>query len=438
LVNYIRAYYYLRSLLRRVYWPKEKLRRYQYEKLREILEYSYENVPFYHMKFKEAGVKPSDVKTIEDLKKLPIIRKDEIRRSLNQIISKKHDVSKLKILRTSGSTGEPLYFYISGQEDEYRKARHLRANIICGQRLRDKHVVITHPLYFSQTTKLQRFLGLYTPIPVSVFDDVDTQISLIEKLKPDILDGYASSLLLLAKRIDEKGLKTIKPRFLISGADLIDTYSRKYVEKVFGAPFYDQYGCAELDRLAWQCEEREGYHIDADTIIMEFVDDDGEEVAPEETGEIVCTSLFNRAMPFIRYAVGDIGKASKEDTCPCGRTFPLMKIIEGRKDSIVILPDGRAISSFAFIAGMYQLSFYKDIEQFRVVQKKENLFRFLLKMKSTSINRKFAEKELIAFFSKVLNVTGDEVKFEVDFVSDIPLDKSGKFSVVIPELKSEK
>jgi len=437
LVNYVRAYYYLKSVLKRVYWPKEELRHYQNEKLREILEYAYENVPFYHRKFKEAGVKPSHIKTIDDLKKLPIVRKDEIRRSMNQIVSKKHKLSKLKILRTSGSTGEPLYFYISGQEDEYRKARHLRANIVCGQRLRDKHVIITHPLYFSQTTRLQRFLGLYAPIPVSVFDDVDTQISVIERLKPDILDGYASSLLLLAKRIDEKGLETIKPRFLISGADLIDAYSRKYVEEVFDAPFYDQYGCAELERLAWQCEEREGYHIDADSIIMEFVDDDGEEVASEETGEIVCTSLFNRAMPFIRYAVGDIGKASGEDVCSCGRTFPLMKIIEGRKDSIVVLPGGRAMSSFAFIAGMYQLSFYKDIEQFRVVQKKENLFRFLLKMKSTSVNRKFAEKELIAFFSKVLNVTGDEVSFEVDFVSDIPLDKSGKFSVVIPELKSE-
>ncbi|MEM3702981.1 MAG: phenylacetate--CoA ligase family protein [Candidatus Bathyarchaeia archaeon] len=436
MVNYVRAYYYLRGLMKRVFWPKQKIRQYQNERLRETLEYAYENVPFYYRKFKEAEVKPSDVKTVEDLKRLPITRKDEIRTNPSEMVSKEYEVSKLKMLRTSGSTGHPLYFYISGWEDEYRKARHLRANIACGQRLRDRYVTITHPLYFSQSTRLQRFLGFYAPIPVSVFDDVDKQISTIERLKPDILDGYASSLLLLAKRIDEKGVETIKPRFLISGADLIDAYSRKYVEEVFGVPFYDQYGCAELERLAWQCEERGEYHIDADSIIMEFVDEDGDEVARGETGEIVCTSLFNRAMPIVRYAVGDLGRASEENECPCGRTFPLMKILEGRKDSVVVLPDGRAMSSFAFIAAMYQLSFYKDIDQFRVVQKREDLFRFLIKMKSNNVDSSSAEKELIGFFNKVLNVADNEVEFEVDFVDNIPLDESGKFRIVVSELDS--
>jgi len=438
LVNYLRAYYYLHSLRKRVYWPQERLRKYQNKKLREILGYAYENVPFYHSKFSGAGVKPSDIKTVEDLKKLPITRKDEVRRNLNQAVSRKFKFSKLKMHRTSGSTGQPLYFYISEAEDEYRKARHLRANIVCGQRLRDRYVTITHPLYFSQTTRLQRFLGFYAPIPVSVFDDVDEQISIIERLKPDVLDGYASSILLLAKRIDEKGIETIKPRFLISGADLIETHFRKYVEEAFDAPFYDQYGCAELERLAWQCEERAGYHIDADSIIMEFVDKDGEEVALGETGEIVCTSLFNYAMPFIRYAVGDIGRASEENTCPCGRTFPLMKIMEGRKDAVIVLPDGRAMSSFAFIAAMYQLSFYKDIDQFRIIQKKENLFQFLIKMKKNSLNGKSVEKELVALFRKVLDIAGDEVKFEVDCVDDIPLDESGKFRIVVSKYTSDR
>jgi phenylacetate-CoA ligase len=437
LVNYIRAYFYLRSLHKRVFWPEERLRRYQTEKLREVLKYAYENVPFYRRKFEEAEVKPSDVKAVEDLKKLPITTKDEIRRNLNEAISKEYEVSRLGVHRTSGSTGEPLYFYLSGAEDEYRKARHLRANIACGQRLRDRYVTITHPLYFGQTTRLQRFLGFYAPIPVSVFDDVDKQIPIIERLKADVLDGYASSLLLLAKRVDEKGVGTINPRFLISGADLIDAYSRKYVERVFDAPFYDQYGCAELERLAWQCEAKNGYHIDADSIIMEFVDDVGEEVAPGETGEIVCTSLFNYAMPFIRYAVGDVGKASEEKTCSCGRTFPLMKIVEGRKDSVVVLPDGRAMSSFAFLAAMYQLSFYKDIDQFRVIQKKDDLFQFLIKMNNSSFDGKSAENELVAFFSKVLNVMGDEVKFEVDFVDSIPLGESGKFRIVVSEVNRE-
>ena len=436
MVNYFRAWYYLRSMMRRAYWPRNKLTKYQNEKLREIVKYAWNNVPFYHEKFREAGVKPTDIKTIEDLSKLPIIRKDDIKRNGIRMISREYDIAKLRKLRTSGSTGEPLFFYISGKEDEFRKAKHLRANIACGQRPRDKWVAITSPPYFSQATKLQRLLGIYAPVSVSVFDDVVNQISIIEKLRPDVLDGYGSSLLLLAREIEKMGIDTIKPRLLLSGADLIGPRSRHFVENVFGAPLYDQYSSAEFERLAWQCKEKNGYHIDADSVIMEFVDENGENVAPEEAGEIVCTSLFNRAMPLIRYALNDLGKASDEGLCPCGRTFPLMKVIEGRKDDVIVLPDGRAMSSLAFIVAMYDLSFYKDIEKFRVIQKRVNHFKFLIKLRNREVyNEESIKAEMVAHFSKVLMIDANEMNFDIELTNEIPLDKSGKFRIVISELK---
>ena len=350
------------------------------------------------------------------------------------MVSRGFDVSKLKKCRTSGSTGEPLHFFLSHSEDEYRKAKHLRASMSCGQKPRDKWVVITSPIYFQQATKLQKMIGLFAPVSVSVYNDVAAQIKTISCLRPDVLDGYASSILLLAKEIDRTGTNSIKPRLLVSGADLIDAPSRKLVEKVFKVPFYDQYGCAELERLASQCVEKRGYHIDADSVVMQFLDENGEEVSPGETGEIVCTSLFNYAMPFIRYAVGDMGKALTENSCACGRTLPLMGMIEGRKDALITLPDGRSLSSFAFIAAAYQLSFYDKIAKFRVIQKKIGHFVFLIKVKDKSIEA-FAEKELVAHFCQVLNMRPDEVTFEVRFVDDIPLDKSGKFQIVISEVE---
>lgn len=417
--------------MKRAYWPHDRLRAHQNKKLREIVRYSYHHAPFYHEKFSEAGIKPGDVRTIEDLAKLPITRKDEAKKNLDRMVSKEYSIANLKILRTSGSTGKPLYFYINGAEDEFRKARHLRANIACGQKLRDRWVTITSPIYFNQATRLQQILRIYAPMSVSVFDDVATQVSIIQKLKPDILDGYSSSLLLLAKEVEKRGIDTIKPRLMISGADLVDSPSRQFVENVFNAPFYDQYGAAEFERLAWQCEEKREYHIDADSTIMQFVDENGEETAPGETGEIVCTSLFNRVMPFIRYALGDVGTASEETDCPCGRIFPLMKLMEGRKDDVVVLPDGRAMSSFAFIAAMYQLSFYNGIDQFRIVQKNKSSFKFLIKTKDKSIDKILAEKELIEHISKIFDIRSNEVNFEVEWVDDIPLDKSGKFRIVV-------
>lgn len=436
MVNCVRAYYYLQSMKKRAFWPRHKLEIYVNKRLRQIVKHAYDNVPFYHNKFKEAGMKPEKFQGVEDLKKLPILSKDELRSNLDQMIARNYDASKLKTLRTSGSTGQPLYFFITNKEDEFRKARHLRANIACGQRLRDRWVTITSPIYFNQTTKFQRILGIYAPLSVSVFSDAATQISIIRKLRPDVLDGYASSLFLLSKEVQKRGIDDINPRFLISGADIIDAVSRQFVEKVFDASFFDQYGAAEFERLAWQCKEKNGYHIDADSVVMEFLDENGEEVAPGETGEIVCTSLFNYAMPFIRYKVGDVGSASRDSECPCGISFPLMKVFEGRKDSFVVLPDGRVLSPLAIGDAMCMFKYFRNIYQYRFIQRRIDAFKILIDKKDESVEDKIMEIELLKHILRVLKLSSSQVTIDAEFVSEVPLDKSGKIRKVVSELEN--
>lgn len=380
-------------------------------------------------------IKPGDIRTVKDLDKVPIVKKDEIRKNFREAVSKNFDVRRLKELRTSGSTGYPLFFYVTKAEDEFRKAKHLRANISCGQKPRDKWVTITSPLHFAETPKLQRLIGLYAVTPLSVFDDVATQVSKIERLSPDILDGYSNSILLLAKEVEKRGLKTIKPKFLITGAELIAKSSREFIEDVFDASLYDQYASVELERMAWQCREKSEYHIDADSVVMQFVDEDGEEVAPGEEGEIVCTSLFNHAMPFIRYALDDIGVLSENTECACGRTFPLMKVMEGRKTSLLSLPGGRVLGPFAFMLAVWTFKHYDCIDLFRIIQKRKDLLVFRLKTKDCGSDEKKIEKELVTHLRRVLSISEDEVAFEIEFVDDIPLDKSGKFKIVVSELE---
>jgi len=430
---YLRVAYYLGCLLKHTRWSRERLSKFQNQKVREIVNYAYRHVPFYHRKFRQLGLRPEDIKGVEDLKKLPIIRRKELQKNAGELISDEFNIDKLKKVSTSGSTGKPLFTYLTKSEDAFRKAKLLRANIVCGQKPRDKWVVITAPQHEAEPLKLQRLLGIYAPIPVSVFESASEQLSKIERIRPDVLDGYSSSLLLLAKEAEKSGVDTIRPKVVIGGAELIDRSSKKYLEKVFQAPFYDEYACVELERLAWQCEERNQYHIDADSIVMEFVDEDGEEVAPGETGEIVCTSLFNYAMPFIRYAIGDLGKASEEENCPCGRTFPLMKVIEGRKDSLIFLPDGRVLSPLAIGWIMEFYKYYQYIDQYRVVQRKIDFFKFIIKKKN-SIDEEVMKAELIAHLRRMLKLGASDVEFEVEFVDNIPLDRSGKLRKVISEI----
>jgi len=432
-MNYLRAYSFLRGLMRSAYWSREKLEKYQNKKLKKILLYAYRNVPFYHKKFKQLGINPSGFRGRIDLNKLPIITKDEIRNNLCEVISREFDIKKLRLVSTSGSTGKPLSFYISQVEDEFRKAKHLRANISCGQRFYHRWVTITAPHHFGEATKLQRLLGFYSPIPISVFSDVSLQIEALKRIKPHILDGYSSSLLLLAKELNKKRTKPFHPLFIIGGAELIDENSRLYIENIFDSPFYDQYACVELERIAWQCPERAGYHLDSDTVIVQFIGKDGEEVGAGERGEVVCTSLFNFAMPLIRYAVGDLAVPSDEK-CPCGRSLPLIRAIEGRRDSLLFLCDGRILSPRFFTIAMSMFRFYNFIDQYRIVQRKINYFEIYVKTKeSVRVCKDLFERELVEHLRKTIILPVDLADFRINFVDKIPLDKSGKLRIVVSE-----
>jgi len=430
--NLLRILYYLARAMKRAYWDDVKLRKYQERRLRSVVKYAYDFVPFYHEKFRKVGVIPGDIKTLEDLTKLPIVRKDEMRcEDPRKLVSVEYDINKLKVERTSGSTGQPFATYMSGVEDDWRKSIYMRANISCGQKPRDRWVVITSPHHFKDTTGIQRRLGIYAQTCVCLFSSVEEQIRFINEARPDVLDGYSGSLLLLAKEVNGRGLKTIRPRIIFGSADLMDVASRQFLERVFEAPFYDQFGCAEVDRTAWQCPEKAGYHIDVDSVIMQFVDNEEDEVSNGERGEIVYTSLFNYAMPFIRYAVGDVGVPSDEK-CPCGRTFPLLKIVEGRRDSVLLLPDGRLLSPMAFRIAMSR--FFEKIMQYRVVQKKRDLFKIYIKRKDESIDEEILESELEAHIKRMLDLDVCEIKFEIKFVEHVPLSKSGKSMAVVSEL----
>ena len=431
MTNYLRAFYYLKSMRGRAYWSPRKLEKYQNTRLSRIVGYAYDKVPFYNRLFRECGVHPEDIKTKSDLKKLPIISKKELRQNKQEIISKDFNLKNLKAMSTSGSTGEPLFVFLSENEIEFRKAKHLRANTALGQKPWDQWATLTGPQHFAKTTRLQRLIPLYTPITISVFDDFNTQISMLESIKPKVIEGYSSSLLLLAKEIEKSGLKTITPNHVIGGAELSDEQSREYVEKVFSVPFYDQYSSVEFERMAWQCKEKNMYHIDSDALMMEFLDKDGEEVSSGERGEMVCTSLFNYAMPLIRYRIGDVGVPSDEK-CDCGRNLPLMRMVEGRKDHLIVLSNGQVLTPRTFTVAMHEFQYYPHIEQFRVIQKKLDLFEISLKLKDKSLEE-LIRRELIAHLRSIFSP--HNLKFDVRFVEEMPLDKNGKLTIVFSEVQ---
>jgi len=239
---------------------------------------------------------------------------------------------------------------------------------------------------------------------------------------------------MLAKEAKRRDLKTIKPHLLFGNAEYIDIESRKFIQEVFGAPYCDQFGCAEMDRTAWQCLERDGYHMDVDSVITEFLDQNGQMVNPGEEGEVTYTSLFNFSMPFIRYAIGDIGVPS-DDKCSCGQSLPLMKMIAGRKDSFLTLPGNRILSPMVFNFAVNRFKYYDNIDQYRIHQKRIDYFDVYLKMNRLPKEQNGLLIEFEDHLKNFLNIAKNEVEFNISFVDDIPLSKNGKLMSVWSDIK---
>ena len=412
------------------------MKRFQDKRIRRLVRHAYGSVPFYNRVFKEAGLDPYSVKGVDDLSKLPIVKKDVFKRqSPSELVSKEYDMARLKKVRTSGSSGTPFQMYIDNVEDSWRKSIYMRANISCGQRAFDRWVVLTSPHHFHDTTGIQRKLGLFSQRCVSLWDPTEKKIEEIAAINPHILDGYSGSLVLLAKEMARQGVSVIKPRLMFGNAEAIDLEARRYIEKVFGAPYCDQYGSAEVDRASWQCLERQGYHMDVDSVITEFVDEGGEAVVDGESGEVVFTSLFNFAMPLLRYAIGDVG-APSDESCACGRTLPLMKVVEGRKDSFLALPGGRTVSPMIFNFAMSTFKYYADVDQYLIRQKKLDLFEVSLKMADGWVENDDVSREFQRHIKKFMDFAEGEIRFDVSVVDEIERSQTGKLLSVTSDLKT--
>ena len=420
-----RMLFYLYKLRRNLRLKPSELRRLQLERFRFLVRYAYENVPFYHTKFKLAGFKPSDVKGFDDLCKIPATSKFEIQAcDLKDMVAGNVDLGSLRKRTTSGSTGVPLVTFVDGRVEDFDVAVWMRALFEDGLRVRDKMCVIADP---KKESVFQR-LGLAKRKYISIFDSAERQLALIKEFKPDVVKGYASSLFILAEEF-ENLVSEIEPRLVFSGAEVLDAPSKKLISSRFGAELFDCYACSELGLLAWECKEHSGYHVNADSVLMEFVGDGGEAVAFGERGRVVCTGLFNRVMPLIRYELDDV-VVPVNDECACGRSLPLVKFVEGRADDLLVAADGRLISPTVFFP--YPFESVDWIKRFRVIQESPKRLVIQVAPKKAVENQsqiiEVAKRKLHELFGNL------EVKFE--FMENIPLDSSGKFRKVISRINS--
>ena len=321
---------------------REQLAKMQLERLKKTVKHVYDNVPLYRERMDAAGIKPEDVKTMDDLCRLPFTSKQDLRDTYpyGMFAVPMDDVVRLHA--SSGTTGKQIVVgYTEGDLDIWNEIC-ARAIVAAGGTKSDKvHVSYGYGLFTGG-------LGLHggasklgaTCIPVSS-GNTARQITILQDFGSDILCCTPSYAMYIGEEIEKAGIdpRSLKLRAGIFGAEPWTEEMRRQIEEKLAIKAYDIYGLTEImgPGVAYECEAQKGMHVNEDHFIIEIIDPEtGEHMPDGEQGEIVFSCITKEAFPLLRFRTKDIGVVTHE-RCECGRTFVRMSKPRGRTDDMLII-----------------------------------------------------------------------------------------------------
>jgi len=394
------------------------------------VKHAYTYVPYYHRLFDSVKFKPEDLRDIEDLRRIPITTKLDVKENFAEFLVQGTDQSKYTSCWTSGSTGIPMNFLVDRKTSCYSLSLHLYGLIECGVKLTDKIFAMgnTSPTLQSKITETRlrqlSFLAL-RPNTVQVIGRVSLSeiVKALNRTKPDVVYSFSNIL----EDLCVIEVPQISPRLVFSTGGILTEHCRKLVESVLSAEVFDTYGSTEFWRLAFECNEHSGLHMITDCAVVECVKE-GDTVSPGEAGEVVVTGLYNHLMPLIRYELGDIAVQSDE-SCACGRNWPLIKMIQGRKNDQLTLPSGRVLrgrDTWPWFFPEIKEHIW-CISQYQIVQ--EALDKIVLRIVK---GKQYDDKLMQQIINKIeKDLRGENVTFTLEIIKEIPKEKSGKRRQII-------
>lgn len=420
--------------LKKTQWlTAEKIRKIQWKKLRNLLEYATTNVPFYHQLFKTLSIRPKDIVTPKDFRKVPLLAKEDIINNISYIVSSNYQKKDLIPNSTGGSTGVNLNFFSDRKNSGYVKAVVLRNDCWAGLELGDKKAFLwgsPFDISFQDKLKAKIHNKMFRTIPLSSYDLSEEKMFVYAKklleFRPKAIIGYPSPLFHFARFLKGKGINGINPKLVISSAEVLYDYQKELIQSVFQCKVFNRYGCREFSTIAQECFQHLGMHINAEHVYVECLKGDGEPAAPGEKGELVITNLDNYAMPFIRYRISDIGALSDE-ICECGRGLPLLEKVEGRTFDVIVGTNGRAVGGTFWTILLRTV--IKGIKQFRVIQ--ESLSEVNIE---AVLGELFEERQVDMLINKIREYLGKDMEINFQIVDEIPPTKSGKSRLVISKV----
>lgn len=401
----------------------ERVRALQDRKLRAIVEHAYHNTAFYRHKFERAGLTAADVRTVADLAKLPPTTKQELRAAgVDEILARGYTPENTVIEPTSGSSGIVLNVYHDPDAFDRYFAYAFRPLWGMGYR----------PWYRVAYTALEPVVPLpWEKLGLGVRRQIDLRsgdprryLDALLDLRPQMLLGFPSVFMLIVRSATPEELARVRPKAILLNSELLTDTTRRIISEAFQCECYDDYSTIEFHQVAFECDHHRS-HLAADNVVVEVVDDAGCPLSAGEKGEILITGLTNRAMPLLRYAIGDVGVVS-EERCTCGRGFPVMKLVEGRIDDYVVLPDGRRLSPRLVNPA---IEFLPGIREHVLVQ--ETLTEIVVYVNIAPEHRDATAARIV---SELQALFGEPVDVRVVHTTDFERGRTGKLRCVVSKV----
>ena len=411
-----------------------EIKEFQDEKLKTIIRHAYENVPYYKTTMSNLKLLPKDIKGQIDLYKLPILTRKEVKLNFKKLRAVNYPENKLILGHTSGTTGTPLEFYWDNSVEIIHHVVDLRQKNWAGLMFGDRYASLQGRVIVPLDRKKPPFWRtnyLNNQLFLSSFhlkkENIPIYIDKLLSFKPTAIEGYPSTLYILAKYLLLNRV-TIPLKAALTSSETLFPTQRETIAKAFQCEVFDFYGMAERVVYSSECEKHEGHHLNLDYGIAEILDNSNNPVSDGKIGRIVATGLWNYGMPLIRYKTSDL-TAISSDKCSCGRVFPLMEDVTTKDEDIVTTPDGRLISSSVLTHPFKPMH---NIEESQIIQ--EDLHNITVKIVRTLSYSENDSKMLIKSMKERL---GDDVSISLEFVESIQRTRNGKFRWVISNIKPD-
>jgi phenylacetate-CoA ligase len=420
-----------RELCRTQWDALEVIRRRQLEKLKALVAHAAATVPYYRRLFTQLRLRPEDIQSFDDLRQIPVLSKQDLRDRADDLLSEAYRGQRLHVKKTSGSTGVPLTVLLDDAGMQFKRACTLRSDEWSGWRLGERVAKVWgNPEYRHGGWRgwlRNRLLERADYLDTLHLDDnaLRSFAQRLRRTQPSLIFGHAHSVYLLAQYVAKHGPKGIRPQGILTTAMVLHPWQRQAIEETFRCRVINRYGCEEVSLIACECEHQQGLHINADGVYVEIISQ-GRPAAEGQAGAVVLTDLVNRAMPIIRYKVGDVAALSSR-RCACGRGLPLLDRLEGREADYVTTEKGELISGISLTEN-FALK-VPGIAQMQIIQESRTFFRFRV-VPSPS----FGEESLQELARLVKERFGEGTAYELEYVEAIPPEPSGKYRFCISKV----